>query len=146
MTQEKFNWMDAVKILGAFLAFGVGWFADNQVTMVAFAASALVWLLSWSATLSPKITWLRGKGPLTVAVFVVSFFLAYLFQPFTLSAPPAWSGDVGSYFPLFSVWLSGILDIVGAAVVFAMSIYNLLLAQVYEKAGDVLTHLLGAKS
>jgi len=146
MTQSKFNWMDAVKIIGAFLAFGIGWFADNQTTMIAFAASALVWLIGYLATLSPKFSWLKGKGPLTVAVFIVSFILAYLFQPFMLSTPPAWSGDVGSYFPLISVWLSDVLDIVGAAVVFAMSIYNLLLAQVYEKAGDVLTHLLAKPS
>lgn len=147
MKQEQpFEWKDALKILLAALAFGIGWFADNQVTMIAFASSSIVWALGWLVQLSPKLAWIKGKGPLTVMVFVVSFGLAYLFEPFALPVFPGWSGDAGSFVPLLSEWFSGLFSIVGSAVVFAMSIYNLLLAQVYEKAGDALSHLLPVRS
>lgn len=140
--EQGFEWKDALKILLAALAFGIGWFADNQVTVIAFASSALVWAIGWLVQLSPKFAWIKGKGPLTVLVFAVSFGLSYLFAPFALPAFPGWPGDAGSFVPLLSEWFSALFGIVGSAVVFAMSIYNLLLAQVYEKTGDALSHLL----
>lgn len=141
MTQNTtFNWQDGAKILLAVLTFGFGWFASNQDTMIAYTAVLIVWLLGALAQTSDKFKWLKGKGPLTVLVFLVSFVLAFLFEPFTLPLPPGWSGDVGSYFPLISVWLSSIFSIVGNSVVVAMSVYNLLLSHVLEKMPDVVSN------
>lgn len=134
MTNEKiFNYVDGFKILLAVMTFGFGWFADNQATMIAYAAVLIVWILGEAAKRIPSLNWIKGKGPLTVAIFVVSFILAYLFQPFVLPTLPGWTGDAGSYVPLLSVWLQAFFAIVGAAVTFAMSIYNMLLAQILEK-------------
>lgn len=134
------NWQDGLKILLAVLTFGFGWFSDNQSTVVAYAAVLIVWLLGTLSQASERFKWLKGKGPLTVLVFLVSFALAFLFEPFTLPLPPGWSGDVGSYFPLISVWLSSIFSIIGNSVVVAMSVYNLLLSHVLEKMPDVVSN------
>lgn len=129
----SFNWQDGLKILLAVMTFGFGWFADNQATVIAYAAVVIVFLISEVAKRIPSMTWLKGKGPLTVTIFVVSFILAYVFHPFSLPSLPGWTGDAGSYIPLLSGWLQGFFAIVGAAVTFAMSIYNVLLAQILEK-------------
>lgn len=143
---NSFTWQDALKIVLAIMTFGIGWFADNQVTMIAFAATAVVWLISYLIQLSPSFAWLKGKGPLTALVFVVAFVLSYLFQPFTLPAFPGWVGDFGAYVPLVSEWFTAFFAIIAPAVTFAMTIYNLLLAQIYEKAGGALNALRGISS
>lgn len=139
ITIEPINWKDGLKILLAVMTFGLGWLADNQITVVAYIAVLVVWLLGALAQTSEKFQWLRGKGPLTVLIFIVSFVLAYLFQPFTLPGFPGWTGDAGTYIPLFSEWISGFFSIVGGAVVFAMSIYNILLAKVLEKLPETIS-------
>ena len=137
MTSKKlsisFNWQDGLKILLAVMTFGFGWFADNQVTVIAYASVLIVFVVGEVAKKIPSLNWLKGKGPLTVTVFVVSFILAYIFQPFILPSLPGWTGDAGSYIPLLSGWLQAFFAIVGAAVTFSMSIYNVLLAQILEK-------------
>lgn len=133
LTTEQFNWQDAVKILLAVMTFGFGWFADNQTTMIAFAAVAIVWILGVVAKYTERFKWLAGKGPLTIFVFIVSFVLSYLFHPFTLPAFPAWTGDAGIFIPLVSAWLSSFFLIIGDAVLYAMTVYNVLLARVLEK-------------
>lgn len=138
MINQTFTWQDALKVALAVMTFGIGWFADNQVTMIAFAATAVVWLISYTTKLSPSFAWLKGKGPLTALVFVVAFVLSYLFQPFSLPVLPAWSGDFGTFVPLLSDWFTAFFAIIAPAVTFAMTIYNLLLAQIYEKAGGAL--------
>lgn len=130
---DYFTWQDAFKIVLAIMTFGIGWFADNQTTMIAFAAVAIVWMLGQVAKHVEKFKWLAGKGPLTILVFVVSFVLSYLFQPFSVPALPAWAGDAGAYIPLLSAWLSAFFLIVGDAVLYAMTVYNILLARVLEK-------------
>lgn len=130
---DQFTWQDAFKILLAVMTFGFGWFADNQLTMIAFAAVLIVWVLGRVAKYTERFKWLAGKAPLTILVFVVSFVLSYLFQPFTLPALPAWTGDAGAYIPLFSAWVSSFFLIVGDAVLYAMTVYNVLLARVLEK-------------
>lgn len=139
---DPLNWKDGLKIVLAVLTFGVGWFADNQTTMIAYSAMLIVWLLGTLAKSSEKFKWLQGKGPLTVLVFVVSFILAYLFSPFTLSAPPAWTGDAGTYVPLLSAWISAIVSVFGKASFEAMSVYNILLVQVLEKLPHTLSRWL----
>ncbi len=135
---QAINYIDGLKIVLAVMTFGLGWFADNQSTVVAYVAVLIVWLLGEAAKRIPSLNWLKGKGPLTVAVFVVSFFLAYIFQPFVIPSLPGWTGDAGSYVPLLSTWLQAFFSIVGAAVTFSMSIYNVLLAQILEKLPTLL--------
>ena len=40
MSNNSITWQDTIKIVLAIMTFGIGWFADNQVTMIAFAATA----------------------------------------------------------------------------------------------------------
>ncbi len=141
MTKTEITWQDGLKILLAFMTFGIGWFADNQVTVIAFAATAIVWLISYVTQLSPSFAWLKGKGPLTALVFVAAFVLSYLFHPFAVPMFPAWSGDFGTYVPMISAWFSAFFAIIAPAVTFSMAIYNILLAQIYEKAGGALNGL-----
>lgn len=141
MNNKSFTWQDVLKIVLAVMTFGIGWFADNQVTMIAFSATVIVWLISYLTKLSATFAWLKGKGPLTAMVFLVSFVLSYLFQPFALPEIPLWTGDFGTYIPMISKWVSGFFAIIAPAVTFAMTIYNLLLAQIYERAGDALDSL-----
>lgn len=141
IAQKTFNWQDGLKIILAVMTFGIGWFADNQVTVIAYAAVLLVWLFGVIAKQNKDFEWLRGKGPLTVLVFIIAFVISYLFQPFTLPIFPSWTGDAGTFMPIFSAWISAVFAIVGNAVVFAMSVYNLLLAQVLEKAPDLIGQL-----
>jgi len=140
--KTSFNWQDGLKILLAVITFGFGWFADNQNTVIAYAAVLMVWGIGFLAQKSEKFNWLRGKGPLTVTVFVVSFGLSWLFKPIVIDPFPGWSGDAGSYIPLLSVWLESFFSIVGTTVAFAMSIYNILLAQVLEKLPDAASRAL----
>lgn len=141
MTQKTFNWQDGLKIILAVITFGVGWFADNQITVIAYAAVLITWLLGVIAKGNKQLQWMRGKGPLTVFVFMVAFVISYLFQPFTLPILPGWTGDMATFVPIFSAWISAVFSIVGNAVVFAMSVYNLLLAQLLEKAPDLIGQL-----
>ena len=136
--KQTFTWQDGLKIVLAVMTFGIGWFADNQVTVIAYAAVLLVWLFGVLAKQNKGLEWLRGKGPLTILVFIVAFVISYLFQPFTLPIFPAWTGDAGAFIPVLSVWIGAVFAIVGNAVVFAMSVYNLLLAQLLEKAPDLI--------
>lgn len=140
-SNDQFNWQDGFKILLAVVTFGFGWFADNQTTMIAFAAVVLVWLLGAIAKYTERFKWLAGKGPLTVLVFVVSFVLSYLFHPFVLPVFPAWTGDAGTYVPLLSAWLSSFFLIIGNAVLYAMTVYNILLARVLEKVPNAFSNL-----
>ena len=136
--KQVFTWQDGMKIVLAVMTFGIGWFAENQTTVIAYAAIILVWLFGVVAKQSERFAWLRGKGPLTVLIFIVAFVISYLFQPFALPAFPSWTGDAGTFVPLFSAWISGTFSIVGSAVVFAMSVYNILLARLLEKMPDLI--------
>ena len=138
--KENFEWQDWLKIALAVMTFGFGWFADNQSTVIAYSSMLIVWGIGYVIQQSdkfPELKWLKGKGPLTVMIFLVSFGLSFLFQPFNLPSLPSWTGDAGSYIPLFSVWLSVFFSIIGNAVAFSMSVYNLLLAKVLEKIPDI---------
>ncbi len=132
-TPTVFNWQDGMKIVLAIMAFGIGWFADNQATVIAYAAVGIVWIVTVIGKENKDLAWLKGKGPLTILVFVVAFIVSYLFQPFSLPAFPSWTGDAGSYVPIFSTWIGLVFSIVGNSVVMAMSVYNVLLAKVLEK-------------
>jgi len=133
-----FNKTDLYKIIFAFLAFGVGWFADNQTTVIAFAAMTIVWLISTLTENNEKWQWLKGKGPKTILVFVVSLALTFLFQPIRVPPFPGWTSASGTWVPLFSAWVAAFLGTANEAILFAMSIYNILLAQVLEKLPDSL--------
>ena len=138
---DQFTWQDAFKILLAVMTFGFGWFADNQLTMIAFAAVLIVWVLGRVAKYTERFKWLAGKGPLTVLVFVVSFVLSYLFHPFVLPVFPGWTGDAGTYVPLLSAWISSFFLVIGDAVLYAMTVYNLLLARILEKIPPAFSQL-----
>ena len=129
----SFTWQDGVKVVLAVMTFGIGWFADNQATVIAYAALLIVWLVGRAAKQNKELAWLQGKGPLTVLVFFIAFIISYLFQPFTLPMLPAWTGDAGTYVLIFSAWIGLVFSVVGNAVVFSMSVYNVLLAKVLEK-------------
>lgn len=139
--ENQFTWQDLFRIALAVMTFSFGWFADNQTTVIAFAAVGIVWLLGRVAKYTERFKWLASKGPLTILVFVVSFVLSYLFQPFVLPALPAWTGDAGAYVPMLSAWVSNFFTIIGSAVLFAMSIYNVLLVRVLEKVPPAFLNL-----
>lgn len=126
----KFEMKDLYKILLGFLAFGIGWFADNQNTLIAFASMLIVWGIT---TAGARYPWLKGKAVLTSLVFAVSLILAFLIQPSAFPTFPNWTGDAGSFVPLLSAWIAAFFAVAGHAVAFAMGIYNILLADVLRK-------------
>lgn len=128
------NWNDGLKIFLAVMTFGIGWFADNQATVIAFSAMLIVWLVRLAMS---KTKYKPNKASLTIVLFVVSIGLSLLFSPVALPAVPNWNGDIASYTPLLVIYLTAFLQIAGGVVAYAQGVYNILLAQVFEKLPDV---------
>jgi len=135
----KFNWKDLGVIVLAVLTFGVGWVANNQAMVIAFLTMAIVWLISWAGRTFPQLEWIKGKAFLTVLVFAVAFGLSFFLQPFTLPAFPVWTGDVAIFMPALAIFLAALFANIQTQVLFAIGIYNVLLAQVLDKLSTSLT-------
>lgn len=129
----KFNWKDFGMIVLAVLTFGVGWIANNQATVIAFIAMTIVWFLGWLGKTFPRLEWIKGKAFMTILVFVSAFGLSFFIQPFALPALPAWTGDVATFIPALAAFLSALFANVQSQALFAIGVYNVLLAGVLEK-------------
>jgi hypothetical protein len=135
----KFDWKQIGVIVLAVLTFGVGWIANNQVTIIAFLAMAIVWLLSWAGKTWPQLSWIKGKAFLTGLVFLAAFGLSFFIQPFALPTFPSWTGDVATFVPLLAVFLTAFFTGIQAQVLFAIGVYNILLSQVLDKLSTGMT-------
>ena len=135
MNQEtnEFNWQDGLKIVLAVMTFGVGWFANNQATVIAYSAMLIVWIIR---LFMQKYGYKPEKASLTVVLFVVAIGLSFLFSPVALPLFPFWTGDAASYAPLFIAYLTVFLQIAGSVVAYATGVYNILLSQVFDKLPD----------
>lgn len=138
MSNSNFSWKDGLMIVLAVLTFGLGWLANNQSTVIAYVAVLIVWLLAFLGKQFPRLSWIKGKTFLTVLVFIASFILALLFQPFKLPALPTWSGDIVVFAPALAIWLTALFAGFSGAVTMALGIYNILLAQVLDKVSTTL--------
>lgn len=133
-SHNSYNWNDGLKILLAVMTFGFGWFADNQATVIAFAAMTIVWIVQQAME---KYGYQPKKALLTIVLFVVALVLALLFSPVALPIFPSWNNDIASYTPLLIAYVTAFLSIAGKVVAYATGVYNILLAQVFEKLPDV---------
>jgi hypothetical protein len=98
---------------------------EIQLFVIATAASIIVWLL--------KLTKSNlSAGWLTIAVYAVSFGLAFLFTPVVLPPLPPFV-DTATFVPALLAWFGDLLPVLSAFVGFATLIYNVLLKAVLEK-------------
>lgn len=98
---------------------------DVQLMAIAVVASVIVWLLKLAKANV-------ASGWLTVAVYVVSAVLAFLFAPVAVPAFPAYV-DLVSFVPAFIAWIGALLVPLSAFVGFATLIYNALLKAILDK-------------
>jgi hypothetical protein len=98
---------------------------EVQLFVIATVASAIVWLLKFAK--QPV-----SAGWLTTAVYVVSFFLAFLFAPLIVPAFPPFV-DVVTFVQALIAWVGDFLLAFSPFVGFATLIYNVLLKAVLEK-------------
>jgi hypothetical protein len=131
--KDFFNWQDGLKIVLAVMTFGIGWFANNQATVIAFSAMLIVWVIRLAMQ---KYGYKPEKSSLTVILFVVAIGLSFLFSPIALPIFPFWTGDASTYAPLFIAYFIAFLQIAGSVVAYATGVYNILLAQVFDKLPD----------
>lgn len=127
---NSYTWQDGFKIFLAVMTFGAGWIVDNQSTVIAFLAIAIVWFVS---LLMKRYQYRPTKANLTIIVFAVSLVLSFWIHPVALPFFPAWTGDAAAYAPLLIAYISGFFQIVSGVVAYATGVYNILLAQVLEK-------------
>ena len=142
-SKTAFNWKDLGLVLLSLLTLGAGWIVDHQVTVIAALSVAIVWVLGWAGRTFTKYTWIKGKAFLTILVFAVAFILSLFIQPFHLHAFPAWTSDASTFAPLLADYFAGLFAAVSDQVLFAIGIYNVLLARVLEKASAQLTERFG---
>lgn len=127
---QEFDRQDVFKVVLAILTFGLGWIANNQATVISFAAILIVWLLGLALQ---RFGYRPGKAGLTIIVFLVALGLALLFQPVIMPARPTWTGDAATFAPALILFVSAFLQIASGVVAYATGVYNILLAQVLEK-------------
>ncbi len=145
MTQieNKLNWQDGLKIALAVMTFGVGWMANNQTTVISFAAVLIVWLMALTLK---QLKFAPTKATLTMIVFAVAIILSLAFQPVALPPFPTWSGDVSAFTPLLIAFFIAFLQMAAGVVAYATGVYNILLSQVLEKIAGASTALLVSAS
>ena len=124
----------------AVLTFGVGYIVDHQDVVIGFIAIAIVWVLSQLGKLFPSLAWIKGKTLLTCLVFVASFILALVIKPMAWPTLPSWSGDIVVFAPLLAAFLAAFFANIQTAVLFALTVYPVLLAQVTDKLGSGITN------
>lgn len=141
VSKSTFDRSDLIKILLALVAFGAGWIVNHQATAIAFLSMGIVWLLGWAGKTYPKLEWIKGKAFLTALVYGASFVLSLFIQHLTLAAFPIYSGDASAYVVLLADYVGKFFAALQTQALFAVSIYNVLLADVLAKLGDGLTGL-----
>lgn len=119
----KVDWKLFAQIVLAVVVFGWGWLGDNQVIVIGFVASLIVWL--FNALTSRGI--LVNKFWKTVAVFVTAVILQVIFTPFVSPASPTWSGEFSADVMLFLSWVGDWLTVIQGTVLASMTIYNAIL-------------------
>ena len=139
MQDQSYTWKDFLYFLMAVIAFGAGYIVDHQAAVIGFAAIGVVWIVAQFGKTFPQLAWVKGKAFLTGLVFAVSFGLSFLFQPLTWPTVPTWTGDIATYTPLLAVFVSALFVNIQSAALFAIGVYNVLLAQVMDKLSGSLT-------
>lgn len=117
------------QIILAVLVGGWGWLAENQVVVIAFVATVLVW--GFSELTKAKLN--LGKFWKTVIVFVVSVILQLLFTHPVVPTFPGW--DIALLVTYLGQWFALAQEVMLAAMV----IYNMLLSQVFDEASVRIT-------
>lgn len=135
---ENLNWKDGLKIVLAVMTFGFGWIADNQMTVISFAAVLIVWLLGLALK---YFGFSANKVSLTIILFIVALGLSLAFQPVALPSFPSWSGDASVFMALLVAYLSSFFQIAAGVVAYATGVYNILMAQVLEKLPPIASRL-----
>jgi hypothetical protein len=74
-----------------------------------------------------------GAGWLTIGLYAVSTFLAYLLNPIPLPAIPAYPGDPVTFAQTIAELIEKTAPLAGALVAFATLIYNALKPLVFDK-------------
>jgi uncharacterized membrane protein (DUF441 family) len=135
---EPLNWKDGLKIVLAVMTFGFGWIADNQMTVISFAAVLIVWLLGLALK---YFGFTANKVSLTIILFIVALGLSLAFQPVALPSFPSWSGDASVFMALLVAYLASFFQIAAGVVAYATGVYNILMAQVLEKLPPITSRL-----
>lgn len=135
---EPLNWKDGLKIVLAVMTFGFGWIADNQMTVISFAAVLIVWLLGLALK---YFGFAANKVSLTIILFIAALGLSLAFQPVTLPSFPSWSGDASVFMALLVAYLASFFQIAAGVVAYATGVYNILMAQVLEKLPPIASRL-----
>lgn len=117
------DWKLLARIALSVITFGWAWIADNQIIIIAFAASVIVWIISYFVDRQVEI----GKTVKTIFLFAVAVILQLIFIPVTF--PPFDVSDFPGY-------LSALLETIGAIFAGATIVYNLLLAEVLKQLPD----------
>lgn len=125
-----FGWIDLIKVLVAVAIGGAGWTVDSQATLISFVAIGIVWLIK---LVGNRFDWWPEKGVLTAIVFVVAVTLQLLFAPVSLPLWPAYTGELATFAPLLIAFAAAFFQMAASVVAAAMSIYNVLLADVLGK-------------
>lgn len=138
--KASIDYIDILKIVLAVMTFGIGWFANNQATVIAYTAMLMVWLIRLAMQ---KYGYKPSKANLTIILFIVAIGLSVLFSPVALPIFPTWTGDPASYAPLVIAYLGLFLQIAGSVVAYATTVYNILLSQVFEKLPEATGRVIG---
>lgn len=76
-----------------------------------------------------------GRKWITVSLFVVSVFLAFLWARPALPVWPATVDDPGAYATAIMVYIGQLITVASAIIGFAVAIYNLLFEKVFNALG-----------
>jgi len=133
-SDTTFNKQDAFKVILAVMTFGFGWVANNEATVIAFLAMVIVWAIR---LIAKKYKYVPTKAALTITLFFVALGLSLIVTPVMLPFFPAWTGDPSTYALLLITYFSVFLKIAGGVVAYATGVYNILLAQVFDKIPEV---------
>lgn len=130
----SFSGKDAWAVSLALLTMGLGWMADNQSTVMAVSVLVIVWLLNeiWKRT-GEKM----GKRWLTALTFGLSILLSLIFRPVLVPEFPAYAGDAQAFAQALVAWGGTILALASGIVAYATTLYNILLAEVLTKVGNM---------
>lgn len=136
---SQFTLKDFALFVLSVLTFGAGYAIDHQATIIGFLAIGIIWLISTLGRIFPQLAWIKGKQLLTALVFVAAFGLSLFIKPMAWPAFPTWNGDVAVFAPLLATFLAVFLANIQTAVLFALSVYPILLSQVTDKLSGMVT-------
>ncbi len=135
----QFTLKDFILFALSVLTFGAGYLVDHRAAVIGFLAIGIIWLLTTLGKLFPGLAWVKGKQLLTALVCVAAFGLSLFMQPMTWPALPMWSGDAAAFAPLLAAFLAAFFANIQTAVLFALSVYPILLSQVTDKLSGMVT-------